>query len=306
MSEPRTFFKDGYIRLTQLSALNDPFEAAFCEESLEDLASNFDDTMALDGTNGEVTFSQYVKNHLHHVGVICFAESKDNLLMWSHYGNEHKGLVAGISTFSIDKVGIFNDLLEVGESFVGNTLFNGIPKPVSYRKSLRYRNDRFDYDYSNISVEGAEKMLYEVFMQKSEEWVYEKEHRVVLKLEQADKVLITNLSDFKNKTLERNITNGDWYSFDDTSNIHEFRLNEIESKGSRAVFGHLLAGLSKNPKNVYLMKLQPSAISHCILGLECAFRDDVIGDYATSIGRFEVWQARKNIDYYSLEFDELD
>ncbi|WP_157673944.1 hypothetical protein [Cognaticolwellia beringensis] len=44
---------------------------------------------------------------------------------------------------------------------------------MSYRKGLRYRNDKFDYDYSSIAVEGADKVLFEVFMQKSDEWIYE-------------------------------------------------------------------------------------------------------------------------------------
>lgn len=31
MSNPEYFLKDGYIRATQLSALNDPFEATYCK-----------------------------------------------------------------------------------------------------------------------------------------------------------------------------------------------------------------------------------------------------------------------------------
>ena len=32
------------------------------------------------------------------VGVCCFSEVKDNILMWSHYANEHKGICIGFDT----------------------------------------------------------------------------------------------------------------------------------------------------------------------------------------------------------------
>jgi hypothetical protein len=34
--------KDGYIRATQLSALNDPFEAIYCENALSELCLHFE------------------------------------------------------------------------------------------------------------------------------------------------------------------------------------------------------------------------------------------------------------------------
>jgi len=33
-------------------------------------------------------------------------------------------------------------------------------------------------------------------------------------------------------------------------------------------------------------------------------KKDVIGGYASSTGYLDVWKARKNLDYYSLEFQE--
>ncbi len=53
MSKPRNFFEEGFIRLSQPSALNDPFEAAFCRESLDDLASHFDESTSWDILYGE-------------------------------------------------------------------------------------------------------------------------------------------------------------------------------------------------------------------------------------------------------------
>ena len=90
-----------------------------------------------------------------------------------------------------------------GEEF---SPFNGKPKPVSYRKGLRYRNDKFDFDYSNIDAEGADRLLYEVFMQKSDEWIYEQEHSVVLRLEQSDRVIVEDINQIENKNIKKLIT----------------------------------------------------------------------------------------------------
>ncbi len=170
MSKPRDFFEEGFIRLSQPSALNDPFEAAFCRSSLDELTTHFDELTSWDPEFGELSFSQYVDLRMHHIGVISFSENKENLLMWAHYANEHKGIVAGVAY--VQQNGSIFEKLFRADALINSawgevwSQFNGVPKPVSYRKGLRYRNDKFDYDYSNISAEGADRVLYEVFLQK--------------------------------------------------------------------------------------------------------------------------------------------
>jgi hypothetical protein len=83
LGEPRDIFSEGFIRLSQPSALNDPFEASFCSLSLDELASHFDYSTAFDPDLGEVSFSGYIENRMHHIGVISFSENKENLLMVS-------------------------------------------------------------------------------------------------------------------------------------------------------------------------------------------------------------------------------
>ena len=99
LPEPRNLFDEGFIRLSQPVVLNDPFEASFCSQSLDYLASNFDETMAQDPQYGDISFSQYIVLRMNNIGVISLSENKENLLMWAHYANEHKGIVAGIAYF---------------------------------------------------------------------------------------------------------------------------------------------------------------------------------------------------------------
>ena len=308
MASPRTFFEDGYIRLTQRSALNDPFEAIYCMDSLNDLVRYFDDQTVFDIDHKEVSFHQYIENNINKVGVICLSESKDNLLMWAHYAKEHKGVVAGINNFGASNIfqKLFMPSALTSSSLIDYTPFDGDAKPIMYRKGLRYRNDRFDFDYSNICVEGGARILSEIFLQKSEEWIYEKEHRITLRLEQADKVIICNLHDMQNVKIKNDIVSSGWTKFNEHNNRYEINLMEIDDESFRYVVSSSLAELSGNNNNIYLMKLDSSAISHCLLGLNCDVNiDDLNVGYARSTGYLEFWRAMKNDSYYCLEFEQI-
>jgi len=310
MTGPWSLFDEGFIRLTQHVALNDPFEASFCRNSLDELVKHFDETMALDHEYGELSFSQYVDMRMHHIGVISLSENKENLLMWAHYANEHKGIIAGITYYQgLDS--IFHNLFRAdtyintswGEDF---SPFNGIPKPVSYRKGLRYRNDKFDYDYSNISVEGADRILYEVFMQKSDEWIYEQEHRVVLRLEQADRVIVDNIDSISNENIKDKIGSSKFATLDSKTGKCIVNLYQIKDESTRLAIAMELVKLSQNPHTIYLMRLKPSCINSCLFGLQSSLKkEDVQSGFATSVGYLDIWKAQKNNDYYSLEFKQI-
>lgn len=310
VSQHRNLFNDGFIRLSQPSALNDPFEASFCRKSLDELATYFDYSTALDPVLGEVSFSKYIEYKMHHIGIISFSESKENLLMWAHYADEHKGMVAGI-VYNPNINSIFYKLFRA-DALINSSLnvewspFDGAPKPVSYRKGLRYRNDMFDYDYSNISVEGVDRILYEVFMQKSDEWIYEQEHRVVLRLEQADRVIIPSLNNIDNISIRGRLKKSSYTSREPVTGRIIINLLDVEDDAERVAVAMTLANLSKDSKVLYFMKLSSAAINSCLLGLKSSLSNTCIPcEYVNSKGYFEFFKAKRNEDYYSLEFEKL-
>ncbi len=308
MSSPYTLFDDGYIRATQLSALNDPYEAFYCKKGLKELVKHFDISSVFDFDDGKVSFAKYVEKHKNQMGVISFTEAKDNLLMWAHYANEHKGVVAGFCTLDFDN-GMFANLFQPPPSFTSalfeHEIFDGIPKPVMYRKQPRYRIDRFDFDYTHIIADGADRILYEIFLQKSEEWMYEKEHRIILRLEQADKVKIFDIHTLGNEDIKNLIINSDWCTFTDKG-FYEITLMDITDEAIRFAVAKALASLSANKNNVYLFKLKPNAISHCLLGLNSTLSyQDVMKKYVNSVGYYEVWKSTQNKENYTIEFKQL-
>lgn len=310
MSEPRDFFKEGFIRLSQPSVLNDPFEAAFCRKGLDELACHFDEPVSWDSEFGELKFSQYVDLKMHHIGVISFTENKESLLMWAHYANEHKGIVAGVAY--LPQMGSIFERLFRADCLISSawgeewSKFDGTPTPVFYRKGLRYRNDKFDYDYSNISAEGADRFLYEVFLQKSDEWIYEQEHRVILRLEQADRVIVPDINSIGNMSIQNRIKNSSYSILNNDARSCTVNLFEVADDAERTAVAMELAKLSKDSKTVYLMRLSSSSINNCLIGLNSKFtKADIQGAHACSTGYLDIWKATRNMNYYSIEFEEI-
>ena len=89
-------------------------------------------------------------------GISCFSEREDSLLMWAHYGNNHRGICVEYNLLNINK--------ELG--------FTAVP--------IIYSNDRTCFD----SIESyGEKDIWKFFIEsltsKSMEWNYEKEWRII-------------------------------------------------------------------------------------------------------------------------------
>jgi hypothetical protein len=85
------------------------------------------------------------------IGLLCLAEKKDDILMWSHYSNFHRGFVVGFHT----------------DSLMDNYDFDSIGK-VNYQE-----------DYPLVSGnEDPDERFKKKFFTKSNAWSYENEWRL--------------------------------------------------------------------------------------------------------------------------------
>lgn len=299
MSNPEYFLKDGYIRATQLSALNDPFEASYCKDALSELCPYFE----IYKSPNELI--DYVEKQKHKIGVISLTEAKDNLLMWSHYANNHKGSVLGFWAKSFFDGHMFSHLhepqLNATHMWGFNGMFSGECLPVMYRKQPRYRVDKFDFDYSNIAVEGADRILFEIFQQKSDEWIYEKEHRVTLRLDQADKIVVNDVHRIKNKHVLNQLLN---IGREENEGLFTISLDTISDKVEREVYADALVDLSYDSSSLYLFKVR--GIKSIIYGINVS--DETIESYQKHLKHYRYLEQSKaalNNDFYTLKFDEL-
>lgn len=97
------------------------------------------------------------------VGVLSLTESPDNLLMWAHYANSHKGFVV-----EFDSEHPFFDQRKSEKD------------ELRHLKKINYTKTR----PSNVLME-VENMSE--FLVKSTDWAYEKEWRILAALDDADK-----------------------------------------------------------------------------------------------------------------------
>ena len=96
------------------------------------------------------------------VGILSLSETPDNLLMWSHYAEEHTGFVL-----------MFDNSHDF---FKGETPLPGFAKP----EPVQYKSER-----PSTTIE--EVTMSDIFFTKGSDWQYEKEWRYLKFLNDADK-----------------------------------------------------------------------------------------------------------------------
>lgn len=89
------------------------------------------------------------------LGVLCLSSEKDNILMWSHYADSHKGVVVIFDTT--------------------NNFFKKIPGPLGEIRAVTYSDIR-----PKVNIESA--FNHELFYVKASAWSYEKEYRLIYPL----------------------------------------------------------------------------------------------------------------------------
>lgn len=168
------------IKLSQAEHLNDPFESNPCDNIYESI-KHIRLKVGFSNDEAERHANEYrvsIKNRLTLNGIVSFSETPRNSLMWAHYGNHHHGICIGF------KKNLFDDL-QLKES-----IFNvSVPTP----RKVNYDNFRMedDYEVKDIKNELNELISHHLFT-KSDEWIYEKEHRSIIPLSAAKKVKLVN------------------------------------------------------------------------------------------------------------------
>ena len=155
--------KDGSLGFTCLEDLNDPFEGTnFGFSSLGDVSPQ-------SATRG------FRNNFSRRYALLSLTRNPLNPLMWSHYGDSHKGIVIGIDVasaglMSSEEFVIPAQLGEITYVATKNKDLNGIP-------SVEKLNEIKKYDLKFGSE--IENYLKQAFLYKSLEWGYEEEVRVI-------------------------------------------------------------------------------------------------------------------------------
>jgi len=164
------------LRITPRSALNDPFELR--------PSFNFIEKCILSKSSLNTDFKKYLsqvliesedfstniiidgKSFYEEMGIVSFTKRKNNLLMWSHYADEHRGICV---EFKIDET--FNRILYTHDAML---------------EQVNYDNER--YDHENVDDPNALELS---LVHKSLDWEYEQEYRITMLLSKCDNMVLT-------------------------------------------------------------------------------------------------------------------
>ena len=125
---------------------------------------------------------------LKEVKITCFSKEKNNILLWAHYGNNHKGICLG---YKLEKI-------NTEESFFGKVEYIGIKtkkrkiilNPIEEKESNlknSYIDDKFQLLNSNTFTMNYQEeyridediSFADIFLRKHDSWKYEKEYRLI-------------------------------------------------------------------------------------------------------------------------------
>ncbi len=129
-----------------------------------------------------VDYMEELDTDLLKYGVVCLSENGNNNLMWSHYADEHKGVM-----IELESENLFRFSPEQKKVMDNDFSAASIkPKPVNYdvkRAGLDISEECL-YEYANSNF------IERFFTMKGYEWKCEQEWRYIFKFLHADKVIV--------------------------------------------------------------------------------------------------------------------
>lgn len=233
------------IRLSVPEHLNDPFESSACNtlQSKFKIKSIFDDSdIMLAPIKKHV-----IKNDINKYCIVSLSETSRNLLMWSHYANEHRGIC----------IGYYEDFLEPETNTT--TKMRGHFKPIQVKyDSLRYYSDENE---DKLTSEGQ---IFKALTNKSNDWIYEKEHRCIVPTYYADIIKISKITPI-DRTLLMKLYGKDHVGDIKPGKYEYSKLNEYKLAPDYSLAKYFTV----KKDSVLLKKILPSKINRIYFG--CRF-----------------------------------
>ncbi|MGU5791702.1 DUF2971 domain-containing protein [Aeromonas hydrophila] len=167
------------VKLSNVAFFNDPFELKMSRKHAELLANRVIAASNItDPEFKELYAASYEMLNSFH-GIVSLTETHRNMLMWSHYADSHKGFCLGYKTNFLE---IIKDKSPLPKDLKVN--FNP--------QRMIYDSKRFDESVLK-DIEDPWISICHALTKKSDEWIYEKEHRCILPIIWADKIKVRKI-----------------------------------------------------------------------------------------------------------------
>ncbi|MEZ8198153.1 DUF2971 domain-containing protein [Vibrio splendidus] len=292
----KEFFNNYCLRASQRGVLNDPFELSPAQDLVDKVLRE-----GLDEDFFEQAEQFATDGNFNEVGVISFTENYNNLLMWSHYADEHKGIVV---EFDYEKLDYF---------------FN-------HKLSMRNTIERVLYNRERFSPLQTEVCVKDLLLTKSDDWIYEKEHRVLPKLRLADyirvdRALFEQLHEFYDNLYVNmlNLVAEDKYSVTFEVNFVEYEQfnnqdwdgnstddrEEMKYSHSDVILNEICGSLAVLPSSVFLFKLPQDCISAVFVGCRASDEDANLIHNLIGSKNIPIFKAQLSKTHFTLGFEKM-
>lgn len=277
------FFDEPMIRATPALALNDPFEGGFNNDQVQDAVKNqreyyrkqgkdvyeADDSMPDD-------LAGTIQSDLFELGIISFTEDCSNPLMWAHYADEHRGFVVEFDfdePFFMDSFKTLNGRSSrFGKSYLGDVF--EFPEKVDYRREMP------DFSRAELSAPGNmnefhwKKFNRTILFTKSNDWIYEKEQRSVVRLRDADSVICKDNEHVRKECKKDSAIQVFELGDRRIQVVFPLEYEMHEDMGDESIKGEIFFLASDwNDPAVHLFRINPKAISGVYFGCNSDYRD---------------------------------
>jgi hypothetical protein len=324
MSYRDGFFNCPQLRITQRSALNDPFECSPPEIKLKERIERHNiwrNKRSEDKAESSDKFREWIKKCaknredeleiirkmedmirkiipeisnpkeyckiLDSIGVVSLSSDCENVVMWSHYADDHAGLVVELDP---DKVPIKNRVTCRTASSEKDGGYQS-PQPVEYITNRK------------LSISDADDILISSLV-KYEKWRYEKEYRIVCPLFEAETLIATECGLWT--AIDQGISADNLFRFlgnrQEDERFHVSCHEEVWSMKYDAY--NIIEALARDPTTLFLRTIPKESITKVILGCRMLeeVREDIQDDLRRGAYSAEIVQAKMHADRFSLEF----
>lgn len=290
MSYIDDYLSDPTIKLSPPSLLNDPFES---QDVMDMKQFIYDSYLASDNravyVDGKKVSESRAKRIIENApmsivntsGVISLSESNRSLLMWAHYANQHKGIVIGLEDDFL-----YDELKNTPCS--SRLIFEPKPIKISY-DTIRF--DLTDFESFPESRHDIAKILaMKLLTTKSDDWLYEKEHRCIVPIGIADKIIYTG-----------KIADRTWKVKNYISN-EQIKINGITKKVTVSddieYKSPVYKWLSSDDKFLFLKRISPKKIKSIYFGVRA--NDDDIANMMKTISKNKKMLGHIKVYKYEL------
>ncbi|MFQ2447576.1 DUF2971 domain-containing protein [Aeromonas caviae] len=250
-----SYFDEPTFKLSQPKYLNDPFESSIQHGMIQSNSVLRKRLKKIEDARGSAAVDKLIIRNIYDLlnasGVISLSETQRNILMWAHYANEHRGLCIGYDNdpFNFKK----------NRPHTLRDIYYQLHK-VNYDTS-RYDplNDEFKNSHSIYWINAVVKKMLTT---KSDEWIYEKEHRYIHPIYDSDYFISNGL--LKHNEYTREIYN----SYRPTKVVFvdgDIRKYELKKEASN-IQSYLNELQKLNKEITFYKKIPPKSIQTIFLG----------------------------------------